>query len=83
LWLDGVYGGEPGRGRPEFHAQQEVNDADVQPLVQRIRAIPGGFETDDTVTLRTRRVPASDYPAFRAALLAIDRALERKVVVKP
>ena len=37
LWLDGVYGGEPGRGRPEFHAQQEVNDADVQPLVQRIR----------------------------------------------
>lgn len=52
-------------------------------LVQRIRAIPGGFETDDTVTLKARRVPARDYPAFRAALLAVDRALERKVVVKP
>lgn len=52
-------------------------------LVQRIRAIPGGFETDDTVTLKSRRVPAREYPAFRAALLAVDRALERKVVVKP
>jgi hypothetical protein len=37
LWLDGVYGWEPGRGQPEFHAQQEVSDADVQQLVQRIR----------------------------------------------
>ena len=37
LWLDGVYGWEPGRGRPEFHAQREVVDADVQQLVQRIR----------------------------------------------
>jgi hypothetical protein len=37
LWLDGVYGWEPGRGRPEFHAQREVVDADVQRLVQRIR----------------------------------------------
>jgi hypothetical protein len=37
LWLDGVYGWEPGRGRPEFHAQREVVDADVQQLVRRIR----------------------------------------------
>ena len=37
LWLDGVYGWEPGRGQPEFHAQPEVNDADVQQLVQWIR----------------------------------------------
>jgi len=51
-------------------------------LVQKVRALPGGFETDDTVTLKSRRVPKADYPAFRAALLAIDRALERKVVVK-
>jgi hypothetical protein len=36
LWLDGVHGWEPGRGQPEFHAQQEVSDADVQQLVQRI-----------------------------------------------
>ena len=36
LWLDGVYGWEPGRGQPEFHAQPEVSDADVQQLVQRI-----------------------------------------------
>jgi hypothetical protein len=32
-----VYGWERGRGRPEFHAQREVNDGDVQQLVQRIR----------------------------------------------
>jgi hypothetical protein len=37
LWLDGVYGWEPGRGRPEFHTQREVVDADVQQLVRRIR----------------------------------------------
>jgi hypothetical protein len=37
LWLDGVYGWEPGRGQPEFHAQQEVSDGDVQQMVQRIR----------------------------------------------
>lgn len=32
-----MYGWEPGRGQPEFHAQQEVSDAYVQQLVQRIR----------------------------------------------
>jgi hypothetical protein len=37
LWLDGVYGWEPGRGQPVFHALQEPIDADVQQLVQRIR----------------------------------------------
>lgn len=37
LWLDGVYGWEPGRSWPVFHAQQEVSDRDVQQLVQRIR----------------------------------------------
>ena len=37
LWLDGVYGWEPGRGEPEFHAQPEVLDADVQQLVRWIR----------------------------------------------
>jgi hypothetical protein len=36
LWLDGVYGWEPGRGQPEFHAQREVNDGCVQQLVRRI-----------------------------------------------
>jgi hypothetical protein len=36
LWLDGVYGWEPGRGQPVFHAQREVNDGCVQQLVRRI-----------------------------------------------
>lgn len=36
LWLDGAYGWEPGRGKPEFHAQRELNDGDVQQLVRRI-----------------------------------------------
>jgi hypothetical protein len=37
LWLDGVYGWEPGRGAPVFAEQREVTDADVQQLVARIR----------------------------------------------
>ncbi|MFN6193179.1 MAG: transposase [Planctomycetota bacterium] len=37
LWLDGVYGWEPGRGAPVFAEQREVTDADVQKLVSRIR----------------------------------------------
>ena len=36
LWLDGVYGWEPGRA-PVFAEQREVTDADVQQLVSRIR----------------------------------------------
>ena len=36
LWLDGVYGWEPGR-TPVFAEQREVTDADVQQLVSRIR----------------------------------------------
>ena len=37
LWLDGVYGWEPGRGQSVFHVQRDVSDRDVQQLVQRIR----------------------------------------------
>jgi tetratricopeptide (TPR) repeat protein len=51
-------------------------------LEQSVREVPGGFETDDTVTLKSRRIPAVDYPEFRRACLAIDRALERSVVIK-
>lgn len=51
-------------------------------LVQVIRKVEGGFETDDTVTIKSRIIPAADYQDFRAACLAIDRALSRKVVIK-
>ena len=37
LWLDGVYGWEPGRGAPVFAEHREVTDADVQQVVSRIR----------------------------------------------
>lgn len=50
-------------------------------LVQKISEVPGGFETDDVVTMKARRIPAAEYPAFREACLAIDRALGRKVVI--
>ena len=36
LWLDGVYGWEPGQGAPVFAEQGEVTDGDVQQLVKRI-----------------------------------------------
>jgi hypothetical protein len=51
-------------------------------LTQTVRAVPGGFETDDTVTLKSRRIPAADYEEFRRACLAIDRALGRSVVIR-
>lgn len=51
-------------------------------LKQRIEAVEGGFEVEDTVTLKARIVPAKDYDAFRADCLAIDRALDRKVVLR-
>ncbi len=50
-------------------------------LSQIVTKTDDGFTTDDTVTLLARRVPRADYPAFREALGAIDRALERKVVL--
>ena len=51
-------------------------------LKQIVRRVEGGFETDDTVTLSSREIPAEDYEAFRATALAIDRAMARKVVIK-
>lgn len=51
-------------------------------LRQEVRRVEGGFETDDTVTMTSRRVPVDDYPAFRKACLAIDRALARRVVIQ-
>ncbi|MCC7384102.1 MAG: DUF3857 domain-containing protein [Deltaproteobacteria bacterium] len=51
-------------------------------LQQRVERTEHGFVTDDTVTLKAKLIPAADYPAFREACLAIDRALERKVVVR-
>jgi hypothetical protein len=50
-------------------------------LNQTITPTEDGFISDDTVTMLERRVPKADYPAFRQALIAIDRALERKVVL--
>ncbi len=37
LWLDGVYGWEPGRGEPVFHEHAGLCNADVELLVQRTR----------------------------------------------
>ncbi|MBL8724363.1 MAG: transposase [Planctomycetes bacterium] len=36
LWLDGVYGWEPGRGPPVFHEHAGFCDGDVELLVQRL-----------------------------------------------
>ena len=51
-------------------------------LQQTVQAVDGGYETIDTLTLKTDRIAAADYPAFRAACLAIDRALERDVIIE-
>ena len=42
LWLDAVYGWEPGRSAPLFAEQREVTDGDVRQLVALIRdRVPG------------------------------------------
>ena len=51
-------------------------------LKQTVRRVKGGFETDDTVTLKKREIPAEAYREFRAACLAIDRAMDRKVEIR-
>lgn len=51
-------------------------------LQQIIRPVDGGFETNDTVTLKSRVIPPQDYQEFRKACLAIDRAMARKVVIR-
>jgi hypothetical protein len=47
-----------------------------------VKAVPGGFETRDTVSLLSEEIPPEDYPEFRRACLAIDRALARGVVIR-
>ena len=51
-------------------------------LKQKVRRVAGGFETDDTVTLKQREVPPEAYAEFRKACLAIDRAMDRKVEIQ-
>ncbi len=59
---------------------QTVDNAHIS-VVQVVRRIEGGFETDDIVTMKTKEIPPDEYPEFREACLAIDRALARKVVI--
>ena len=56
-------------------------DSEHIALVQKIRRVEGGFQTDDQVTLKSRVIPAKAYAKFRQACLAIDRALARKVII--
>jgi hypothetical protein len=58
-------------------------DSEHISLVQKVTRLPdGGFETDDTVTLKSRRIPTRAYAEFRKTCLAIDRALARTVVIR-
>lgn len=51
-------------------------------LEQRVRPLANGFETRETVTVKSRVIPAEDYPDFRRACLAIDRAMGRGVSIQ-
>ena len=57
-------------------------DTEYIALEQVVRRVEGGFETDDTVTIKRREIPAEAYDAFREACLAIDRAMNRKVEIQ-
>lgn len=51
-------------------------------LVQKVERVPGGFQTTDTVSIKSKEIPPEDYEEFRKTCLAIDRALARAVVIK-
>jgi hypothetical protein len=77
LWLDGAYGWVPGQGQPVFHAQPERADADVQLLVQRIRARvlralrKAGKWVDEDAAADADCAPADDLlPGLAAAAVA-------------
>ncbi|MBN2360652.1 MAG: DUF3857 domain-containing protein [Deltaproteobacteria bacterium] len=48
-------------------------------LVQRIERTDDGFVVDETTEIRSRRIGRGDYPAFRAACLQGDAAMQRRV----
>ena len=51
-------------------------------LKQTVRRVDGGFETNDTVTIKQREIPPEVYAEFREACLAIDRAMARQVEIQ-
>lgn len=48
-----------------------------------LRMEEGAVVAEGSVLLRARRVSPADYPAFRELLSGLDRALARKVVLRP
>ncbi len=72
----------PTRSKLRTLPQGRTIDSPYISLNQEVRRTKDGFETDDTVTLKQRVVPAAEYPEFRKACLEIDRALARKVVIQ-
>jgi cellulose synthase operon protein C len=48
----------------------------------RYRAEAGLVTAEFTMTWKSARVPAADYPAFRDQLIALDRAVARRVTVR-
>jgi len=57
-------------------------DTPLLAFEQVVRRTDDGFETDDTITLKTDVIDVADYPAFREACLEIDRALGRVVEIE-
>jgi len=47
------------------------------------RAEPGLLIAEFTITWKDASVPAADYPAFRDQLIALDRAVARRLVLRP
>ncbi|MCA9555388.1 MAG: DUF3857 domain-containing protein, partial [Myxococcales bacterium] len=51
-------------------------------LEHTVSSAADGFSSRELVVLKSRIIPPEDYAEFREACLAIDRALERKVVIQ-
>jgi hypothetical protein len=49
----------------------------------RYRAEPGAIVVEARITLKDRRIPVTDYPAFRALLAAADAAFDRPIRLLP
>jgi hypothetical protein len=46
------------------------------------RGQPGALEVELSLTWKSATIPAADYPAFRDQLIALDRAVGRRVAVR-
>jgi hypothetical protein len=71
----------PGWTLPEL-PDDAVEESPFGSLRIVTRRVDGGVRVEGVMVLKTSRIPAKDYPAFRAWLMRVDQAFSRKLVAQ-